>query len=64
MSARMRERLTIRITKKHMHCLDRLVEAGVYNSRNVDIRDTLRILFEHYGFKLLEEDNLTHPRRS
>ena len=64
MSARMKERLTIRITKKYMQCLDRLVEAGVYNSRNAAIRDALRMLFEHYGFKLLEEDNITPPRRS
>lgn len=67
MAARMRERLSIRITKKHMWCLDRLVAAGVYTSRNAAIRDALRMLFEHYGFKLLgEEDDGPHPgpRRS
>jgi Arc/MetJ-type ribon-helix-helix transcriptional regulator len=67
MAAGMRERLSIRITKRYMQCLDRLVAAGVYTSRNAAIRDALRMLFEHYGFKLLEnEDNPSHPgpRRS
>jgi len=62
MAAKMRERISIRITKKYMRFLDRLVEAGVYNSRNEAIRDALRMLFEHYGFKLLvDEDDFSHP---
>lgn len=55
MSAKMRDRITIRLTRKYMQLLDRLVEEGVYNSRNEAIRDGLRLLFEHHGFKLMQE---------
>jgi hypothetical protein len=51
----MRERITIRLTKRYMHLLDRLVERGVYNSRNEALRDALRLLFEHHGLKVLPE---------
>jgi len=58
MSAKMRERITIRLTLKYLQLLDKLVEDGVYNSRNEAIRDGLRLLFEHYGYKM-QGKNLT-----
>lgn len=51
-----RERITIRITKRYAQLLERLVDEGIYNSRNEAIRDALRLLFEHHGFKLLQQD--------
>mgnify|MGYP001049643744 CR=1 FL=1 len=63
MSARMRERITIRLTARYMEFLDRLVEEGVYNSRNEAIRDGLRLLFERHGFKLLEGEPHPPPAR-
>jgi len=48
---RKRERITIRLTKRHMDFLQELVNRGVYNSRNEAIRAALRLLFEHHGLK-------------
>ena len=51
-----RERVTIRLTKRYMWLLNKLIERGVYNSRNEAIRDALRLLFEHHGLKLAQKE--------
>ena len=50
-----RERITIRLTRRYMELLGKLVDMGVYNSRNEAIRDALRLLFEHHGLKVSGE---------
>ncbi|MHA1377363.1 MAG: ribbon-helix-helix domain-containing protein [Candidatus Helarchaeota archaeon] len=55
MSDYLKERITIRLTKRYLGLLEELVENGIYNSKNEAIRDALRRLFEHY--KILSVKN-------
>ena len=56
--ARMRKRVTIRLTNRYVDYLNWLVEQGIYNSTGEAIRAGIRMLFEHHGIKLQEKSDL------
>jgi hypothetical protein len=43
-----RERITIRLSARHLRALSRLVEQGHFNSRNEAIRAGIRLVIEKY----------------
>ncbi len=57
-----RERITIRLSKRYLDLLNLLIEKGVYNSRNIAIRDALRILYEYHGLKATPEKKSSHEQ--
>ena len=56
--ARMRKRITIRLTNRYVDYLNWLVERGIYNNTGEAIRAGIRILFEHHEINLLEKSDL------
>ena len=56
-----RKRVTIRLTKPYVNCINELIEKGIYNTTNEAIRTAIRMLFEHHGINLLEKTDIQEP---
>lgn len=52
MTGKMRESLTIRLSRLYLDALDDLVERGLYGSKSEVVRDALRSFFEKRGDSL------------
>ena len=53
--ANKRKRVTIRLTKPYVDCINELIDIGIYNTTNEAIRTAIRMLFEHHGINLLKK---------
>lgn len=56
MSGKMRESLTIRLSRLYLDAMNRMIERGLYGSKSEIVREALRMFFEKYGEKIWETE--------
>ena len=52
MPGKMRESLTIRLSRLYLDTMERMIEAGLYSSKSEMVREALRLFFEKHGVRI------------